>query len=145
MLTIICVVDLIITTSKVQKKDAILAFICACLYPLNTFLAWYIHGKLNCFRLTSHYEISFKGRNPIYPKWDYEKDTIMAILESLKMSFIYMLFFVLVYAISSIKHIIYNKIATLHQPEWTLNKCSIAPAVGQILEPVSLKPKEKNI
>ena len=49
----------------------------------------------------------------------------MAILGSLKMSLSGMFFFFLVYAISS--------------------KCSIAPAVGQILEPVSLKPKEKNI
>ena len=111
MLAVICFADLIITSSKVQKKDAIPTFIFACLYSINCFLAWYIFGKLNYFRQVFHSEISFEGRNLIYPRMDYENDTIKAILETQKMSICCMFFFVFVYAISSIKHIIYNKIA----------------------------------
>ena len=50
MLAIICFVDLVITNSKAQIKDAISIFVFGCLYSLNTFFAWYIDGKPNYFR-----------------------------------------------------------------------------------------------
>ena len=59
LLAIICFVDLVITNSKVQIKDAISIFIFGFLYSLNTFLAWYIHGKSNYFRSTWLFSIKF--------------------------------------------------------------------------------------
>ena len=50
MLAIICFVDLVITNSKAQIKDAISIFVFGCLYSLNTFFAWYIDGKPNYLR-----------------------------------------------------------------------------------------------
>ena len=50
MLAIICFVDLVITNSKIQIRDVIPTFIFTCFYSLNTFLAWYLHGKPNDIR-----------------------------------------------------------------------------------------------
>merc|ERR1711868_4835 len=95
-LAIICLVDLLITNSRIRIKDLIPAWLFATAYAANTILVWLIFGQ---------------DRDAIYPMIDYTNKFNFAIQFNLVLIFgVQTAVFLTLYIISTIKHIIYSSL-----------------------------------